>query len=151
MPVEHRITVAAPADTIFALYADVPNWHTWDPDTKRARLDGPFAVGSRGRLTPTQGNTVPMVLTRVVPGRAFTAQSRIPLFSMVFEHELTPLTGAQTEVVHRVSFTGPLSLLLAPLMTRRLNSGLPVTLARLQARAEGVGARISSQSGQYPQ
>ena len=58
---------------------------------------------------------------------------------MVFEHELTPLAAAQTEVVHRVSFTGPLSLLLAPLMTRRLNSGLPVTLARLKALAEGVG------------
>ncbi len=70
---------------------------------------------------------------------------------MVFEHELTPLAAAQTEVVHRVSFTGPLSLLLAPLMTRRLNSGLPVTLARLKALAEGVGATISSQSGQYPQ
>ena len=83
-----------------------------------------------------------------LPGRAFTAESRIPLFCMVFEHELTPLAAAQTEVVHRVSFTGPLSLLLAPLMTRRLNSGLPVTLARLKARAEGVGARISSQSGQ---
>jgi hypothetical protein len=148
MPVEHRITVAAPADTLFAIYADVPNWHTWDPDTQRARLDGPFAEGSRGRLTPTQGNTVPMVLTRVVPGRAFTAESRIPLFCMVFEHELTPLATGATEVVHRVSFSGPLSLLLAPLMTRRLNSGLPVTLARLKALAEGVGAGISSQSGQ---
>jgi hypothetical protein len=147
MPVEHRITVAAPADTIFALYADVSNWHTWDPDTKRARLDGPFAVGSRGRLTPTQGNTVPMVLTRVVPGRAFTAESRIPLFCMVFEHELTTLAGAQTEVVHRVSFSGPLSLLLGPLMTRRLNSGLPVTLARLKALAEGVGGEISGKNG----
>ena len=146
-PVEHRITVAAPADTLFAIYADVPNWHTWDPDTKRAHLDGPFAVGSRGSLTPTQGNTVPLLLTRVVPGRAFTAEARIPLFRMVFEHELTPLAAGATEVVHRVTFTGPLSLLMAPLMTRRLNSGLPVTLARLKALAEGVGAEISGKNG----
>jgi hypothetical protein len=135
MHVEHRISVNASPDAIFRIYADVQNWHTWDPDTKHASLDGPFEVGSRGRLTPTKGNTVPMLLTHVVPGRAFTVESKIPLFRMVFEHELTP-TANGTDVVHRVTFSGFLSFLLGRMLSRQLNTGLPVTLTRLKALAE---------------
>lgn len=140
MPVEHRIATTASPETVFRIYEDVARWHTWDPDTKRASLDGPFQAGSRGRLVPTRGRPVPMLLTQVAPGRGFTVESRIPLFRMTFEHELRPSAG-QTEIVHRVSFSGPLSLVLAPLLTRQLDAGLPVTLARLKALAEARSAR----------
>lgn len=139
-PIEHRITVAAPPARLFAIYRDVSGWHRWDPDTRAATLDGPFAVGSRGRLTPTKGRTVPMVLTALVPDRLFTVESRIPLFRMVFEHELLPqpaIVGVHTEVVHRVTLSGPLTLLLGGMLTRQLNAGLPVTLANLKRLAEG--------------
>lgn len=139
MQVEHRITVTAPAETIYRIYEDVQNWHTWDPDTKQASLEGPFQVGSRGRLTPTKGNTVPMLLTQVVPGRSFTVESKIPLFRMLFEHELHP-TPRATDVVHRVTFSGLLSVVLGPMLSKQLNSGLPVTLSRLKALAEGRSA-----------
>ena len=139
MQVEHRITVSAPAEAIFQIYSDVPSWHTWDPDTKSATLEGPFAVGSRGHLTPTKGNTVPMVLTRVEPGRCFTVESKIPLFRMLFEHELLPSPGT-TEVIHRVTFSGLLSIVLGPMLSKQLNSGLPVTLTRLKALAESRSA-----------
>ncbi len=139
MQVEHRITVAAPPSTLFRIYADVGRWHTWDPDTRQATLDGPFVVGARGRLTPARGNTVPMLLTRVVPDECFTVESKIPLFRMLFEHELVPV-GAGTQVTHRATFSGPLSLLLGPLLSRQLNAGLPLTLARLKALAESTNA-----------
>lgn len=135
MQVEHRITVAAPPWVIFQIYANVSNWHTWDPDTRQASLDGPFEVGTRGRLTPTQGNTVPMLLTECVPDHCFTVESRIPLFRMRFEHELRPV-GETTEVTHRVTFSGRLTFVLGPMLRKRLNAGLPVTLVRLKALAE---------------
>lgn len=139
MQVEHRIAIAASADTIFRIYEDVKNWHTWDPDTKQAFLDGPFRVGSSGRITPPRGMTVPMLLTQVVPGRCFTVESKIPLFRMLFEHELVPIAGA-TEVIHRVTFSGWMSVVLGPLLSKQLNRGLPVTLRKLKALAEGAGA-----------
>ena len=139
MPVEHRITVAAPAAAIFRIYSDVTNWHSWDPDTKVATLDGPFQTGSSGKLTPTKGNTVPMLLTKVVQDQCFTVESKIPLFRMLFEHELVPVAGG-TEVIHRVTFFGPLALVLGPMLTKQLNRGLPVTLAKLKAVAERAGA-----------
>ena len=137
MLIEHRITVSTPPGPIFQIYADVPHWHRWDPDTKAAMLDGPLATGSRGTLTPTKGNTVPMVVTFADPDRGFTVESRIPLLlRMVFEHELIARGPSQTEVVHRVTLSGPLSWLIGPALKRQLDAGLPVTLARLQRTAE---------------
>jgi hypothetical protein len=135
MQVQHSILVQAPVERIFRIYEDVSAWHTWDPDTKHAMLNGSFAVGTRGSLTPSKGNTVPMLLTRVEPNACFTVESRIPLFRMVFEHELVP-QGHAVQVTHRVTFSGPLTFVLGRMLVRQLNQGLPVTLASLKRLAE---------------
>lgn len=135
MQVEHSILVNAAPERLFSLYADVLNWNRWDPDTKVASIDGPFQTGTRGSLTPTKGNTVPMLLTSVVPNSSFTVEARIPLFRMVFEHELLPVNGI-TKVVHRVTFSGALAFLLGRIIGSQLNKGLPITLAKLKATAE---------------
>jgi Polyketide cyclase / dehydrase and lipid transport len=140
MQVEHRILIQAPAERIFGIYEKVNAWHTWDPDTKQAHIDGPFEAGSRGKLTPAKGNTVPLVLTQVVKNKLFTAESKIPLFRMVFEHELKP-DGKNTEVVHRVTFSGPLCFLLGRVLGKQVDAGLPVTLANLKKLAESRDRR----------
>jgi hypothetical protein len=71
----------------------------------------------------------------VEPNVCFTVESRIPLFRMVFEHELMPQGGA-VQVTHRVTFSGPLTFLLGRMLVRQLNQGLPVTLASLKRLAE---------------
>lgn len=135
--IEHRTTVATPPAVLYRIYADVANWHRWDPDTRTATLEGPFEVGSRGKLTPAKGNTVPMVVTLADPSRGFTVESRIPLLlRMVFEHKLIARDDTVTEVVHRVTLSGPLSWLIGPGLKRQLDAGLPVTLARLKRLAE---------------
>ena len=139
MQVEHRTIIAAPSDVIFEIYEDVANWHIWDPDTKQATLDGPLRVGAKGKLTPTKGNSVPMLVTEAVNNRSFTVESKIPLFRMVFEHELRPLQ-AGTEIVHRVTFSGLLSVLFGPMLVKQLNAGLPVTLSKLKQLAESKSA-----------
>lgn len=135
MQVEYSILVQAPADRIFRIYQDVAAWHTWDPDTRRASLEGPFVVGTRGSLTPAKGNTVPMLLTKVEPGVCFTVEAKIPLFRMVFEHELVPQAGA-TKVIHRVTFSGFLTFAIGRMLVKQLHQGLPVTLASLKRLAE---------------
>ncbi|OOG37207.1 SRPBCC family protein [Polaromonas sp. A23] len=135
MQVEHSVLVNAAPERLFSLYADVSNWNRWDPDTKASSIGGPFQAGTRGSLTPTKGNTVPMLLTSVVSDRSFTVEVRIPLFRMVFEHELLPMEEA-TKVIHRVTFSGALAFLLGRVIGSQLNKGLPVTLAKLKASAE---------------
>lgn len=136
MQVEHSLLIQAPPERLFRIYQDVSAWHTWDPDTRRASLDGPFVVGARGSLTPAKGNTVPMVITQVEQDACFTVEARIPLFRMVFEHELVPQAGA-TRVIHRVTFSGALRFIIGRMLVKQLNQGLPITLAGLQRLAEG--------------
>ncbi len=69
MHVEHCILTQAPPDVIFRTWQDVAHWPTWDPETRQARPDGPLLPGAPGHLTPTQGRTVPMMVTEVVAGR----------------------------------------------------------------------------------
>lgn len=139
MQIEHKTTVFAPSSVLFQIYEDVSNWHVWDPDTQRAFLDGPLSVGAKGKLTPTKGNTVPMRVTEVTRDRSFTVEARIPLFRMVFEHELHPNIGG-TEVVHRVTLSGPLLFILGRMLGKQIDSGLPVTLKKLKQLAEARSA-----------
>lgn len=135
MQVEAKTIIPTGPEPIFRLYADVANWHRWDPDTRQASLDGPFQVGTKGRLVPTKGNAVPMEVTSVEAARSFTVVSRIPLFTMVFEHELRPVPGG-TEVTHRVIFSGLLSPVLGRLVGSQLRTGLPRTLQSLSTYAQ---------------
>ena len=138
MHVESRITISVPPEKVFEIYADVGRWKVWDPDTKDASIDGPFQTGSQGRITPPKGMSVPMDFISVVPNQSFTVESRIPLFRMVFEHELTS-TAAGTEVLHRVTLSGAMSFLLGPMVGKPLRTGLPITLASLKHLAEAGG------------
>jgi Polyketide cyclase / dehydrase and lipid transport len=141
MQVEHCILIDRAPEEIFHIYADVSNWYKWDPDTKASHIDGLFQRGTKGKITPTKGNTVPMSLTAVVPNRHFTVEVKIPFFCMVFEHELFP-NASSTQVIHRVTLSGLLSPILGRLICAQVNKGLPITLAKLKAQAEGVAGAI---------
>lgn len=133
--IEHRITTSASPEVIFAIYADVAKWNTWDPDTKSASINGDFKSGSTGILAPTKGNPIKITFTEVIANRSFTCIGGIPGFQMTFEHELQS-QGTNTEIIHRVQFKGILAWLFKPLLGPQINKGLPVTLARLRDLAE---------------
>jgi hypothetical protein len=127
--------VRAPAESVFGVYQAVDRWHEWDPDTRQACLHGPFRVGSRGKLTPTQGFPVPMRVTALNPGLSFTVESRIPFLRMRFDHELRTVFGV-TRVVHRVTLSGLLTRFVGNGLARRIDQGLPATLANLKCMVE---------------
>jgi Polyketide cyclase / dehydrase and lipid transport len=137
MTIEERIQIKAPASVIYAMYADVARWNTWDPDTKSSTLNGPFAVGTAGTLAPTQGRPVQIKLVEVTQDRSFTVVGAIPGFSMRFDHELTEKEGV-TEAVHRVNFSGPLRFIFGPLVGAQVRKGLPKTMVSLKAKAEAL-------------
>jgi hypothetical protein len=138
--IEERIQINARAADIFALYADVPRWNTWDPDTKSSSLSGPFAAGTKGRLAPTKGQPINIEITDVQPDRSFTCVGGIPGFSMRFDHELTEADGG-TQALHRITFSGPLRLIFGPLVGAQVRKGLPVTMRSLKAKVEALKAQ----------
>lgn len=141
MHIEERIVIAVPPAVIDRVWSEVEKWHLWDPDTKQARLDGPFAVGTRGRIVPAKGMGVSMVVTERSEGRSFTVEGFIPLFRMHFEHTVAAVSGG-SEVVHRVWFTGALAFLFGPRVAKQIRAGLPRTMQSLKIYAEARAARL---------
>ncbi|MFC0253495.1 SRPBCC family protein [Massilia consociata] len=136
MEIVESILIEASPAAVFAIYADVARWPAWDPDTRAASIDGSFASGATGRLAPAKGFEVPMQFISVEPDRGFTVASRVLFSTMLFDHTLHP-TGAGVVATHRVSFHGPCAWFLRHLVGRRVRHGLPVTMRRLKAFAEG--------------
>lgn len=141
MKVQAQIEVAAPPDVVFGIYKDVDRWNSWDPDTKASSLDGPFQVGTRGRLVPTQGREVPMRLTEVTPNRSFTVQCDVPLFRMEFIHELRP-SGTGTLVTQRMVTGGALDFVVGRMLAKQVRQGFPKTLAALKSLAESRASGV---------
>ncbi|MCU0648618.1 MAG: SRPBCC family protein [Gemmatimonadaceae bacterium] len=137
---EGSVTARCRPEDVFALYADASSWARWDPDIESATRDGPFAPGTRGSIKPREGPTTKIVVTKVDPNRAFTAEARLPLCTMHFEHEVVPV-GTETKITHRVRFTGPLAFLFARLIGKQLKYGIPRTMLGLKHALEGGPGR----------
>lgn len=133
--VQATMWIHAPASAVQAVYADVANWHLWDPDTRSAHLDGPFQPGSAGRLRPRKGLAVRMRVTEVTPDAGFTVECPVLGSRMRFEHVLAPHADGVT-VLHRVCFSGYLAAWLMRFVGRELEHNLPVTLSHLKAYVE---------------
>ncbi len=137
MQFEAKTTINASPATIFALYADVANWPSWDTDVKSASLQGRFASGAVGEVVPHGGPKSAVHFVEVVANKSVHSECKLPLGKMRFDYELQQ-QGNTTLVTHRTTFSG----FLAPLWGRLIGSGmkktLPAALAGLKAKAEGV-------------
>jgi len=142
MEIEERIEIAVPPQVIDQIWSKVDRWHEWDPDTKEAFLNGPFTVGTTGRIVPTKGLGVSMIVTERTIGKSFTVEGGIPLFRMHFEHTLLP-TENGVLVIHRVWFSGALSFLFGPGVAKQVRNGLPKTMQSLKAFAEAQYESLS--------
>ncbi len=115
----------APPSAFFDRWADMASWPEWNGDLVWARLDGPFAEGSRGKLKPTKGPTTSFVISRLEPGHRYTDVSRLPGARLTFDHRVAVEDGA-TRVDVTVSLEGPL----ARLWDRVLGGGFRATAQR---------------------
>lgn len=131
----HHITIDQPAAAVFAAYADVASWPIWDSEVKEVLLPLGLTAGATGYLSPRKGPKAKISVVAVEPARGFTIQTRLPLCTMQFGHELTD-AGGKTTAAHWLQFTGPLAFFFARLIGRGIEKTLPDTLAGLKAYCE---------------
>jgi hypothetical protein len=142
---EHTVETEAPAEAIWRLWSDVSTWSSWDDDIEWARLDGQFAVGSRGKLKPKGVPAGGFKLVAVNPGVSYTVEQRLPLARLRFEHEVTEAGEGPTRFTHRVTVDGPLAALFARLFGRRMKANFPTVMRHL-AEAASASAQAGDQS-----
>jgi len=144
MEIKEQIEIAVPSKIIDQIWSEVDQWHKWDPDTKKAYINGPFTVGTYGKLTPTKGMGVSMAITERTVGKSFTVEGGVPFFRMHFEHTLSPSENGVL-VTHHVWFSGALSFLFGPGVAKQVRNGLPKTMLSLKAYAEARHNNLSTQ------
>jgi hypothetical protein len=139
MVIEAQVMTRASRQVVHQIYSEVDRWHTWDPDTRSASINGAFVTGATGRLAPPKGMSIALSFTDVRPNEGFTCTGGIPGFQMKFEHELStqPLG---TLIVHRVTFSGWLAPIFGRMIGAQLRVGLPKTLDALKRLAESRAA-----------
>ena len=124
--------IDAPTDVVWIVTEDVERWPEWTPTVKSVRRvdQGPFGVGSTALLKLPGLPESTWTVTALTRGEGFTWESRVRGTRMIATHEMKA-AGGGTESVVCIEMSGPVVLLLWPLMRvfgRRLleqeNTGL---------------------------
>ncbi len=78
MHLEHSLSIAAPADVVWAVTLDVERWPEWTPTMQRVeRVDaGPFRIDSQARVKQPQFRETIWTVTALQPGYSFSWQTR---------------------------------------------------------------------------
>jgi len=131
----HTETTSASPESIWHIWTDVPNWHTWDTGLKSAELSGPFELHAKGKLIPDKGPKAKFVISEVNTGSTYTFKTRIPLGWLVVKRTLSTENNL-TAFTHEVSFTGPLKGLFAKQLGKRYKAMLPEVMQTIKQQAE---------------
>jgi len=133
--VERSVWTRALPEAVWQIWADVENWNSWDHGIEYSTLEGPFAVGTKGRLKPQGGPPVHTELTAVEFPRSFVDESQLPLTRIIVSHQMER-EGSMTKVTHRVEMKGFLSPLFAILIGRKMKRNMLQEMEAMVRKAE---------------
>lgn len=132
----HTDTTTAPMDRLWEVWTDVPKWNEWDTGLKSAELNGPFAVGTKGRLIPNKGPKSDFEIVELQPMQGYTFRTSIPLGYLIVKRSSNPLPDGRIAFTHQVTFTGGLKWLFFGLLGKEYKAMLPDVLAKIKQKAE---------------
>ena len=135
MKFEEAISINAPAEQIFSVYTAVSDWPKWDTDTVASSIDGPFEVGTTGKIKPEGQPVTPITLVEVTPNKSFTVECKLPLCKMQFIHEMVGQDD-EAEVKNIVLFTGLLSPVFGLLIGSKIKKSMSSSLLGLKKYIE---------------
>lgn len=128
------ITKASPLE-VWNIWTDVSSWPTWDEDLEWSSLNGPFKVGTEGKLKPKGWPVSKFRLIAVKKYKSHSEKTAMPLTKIIFSHSLIP-DNKNVKIIHRVEASGLLAPLLWLTMRKALKKGMPQALKKLAQLAE---------------
>lgn len=137
MTIQYRINIKCSQEKLFNIYKDIESWAIWDPDIEAVALHGEFSEGTTGWLKPVGAPKTKTRMVSVNEPNAFSVESRLPLCTMRFEHELLR-KGETTDAVHRVIFSGVMAPVFSRLVGGKIKKSIRGTMESLRDYAEKV-------------
>ncbi len=138
MITDSSIEVAAPAATVWDVFADVERWPEWTASVERVvALDGPgLEVGKRFEIDQPRFPRLVWEVTAVDPGTSWTWRQRSPGGTTLAPHEVAADGPARSVVRQRIDQRGPIGALVGALMRRTTRRYLELEAQGLKARSE---------------
>lgn len=135
---EAAIDIAAPAERVWPIMADVPGWPRWNAGVASAALHGPFASGSSFDMQLPDGEPLlHSTLLDVVPNERFVDETAFAGVVVRVTHAIAPLAAGGVRVTYRTEVEGPG----AAEIGAGVSGDFPQVLAGLKRAAETVIAR----------
>ena len=130
--------------SLWATWADMAAYPSWDPREEETRLDGPFAVGTTGwskQVGRRPGG--PFTITVVQPEHRWVNECPLPGGRLVIDHTLDDDGDNRVRLTKTYTVHGPMALAFRLVFARAIRRDVPGTLAALAseaARRDGIRA-----------
>jgi hypothetical protein len=98
----------SPAAVWEKAYADVEAWPHWNTEIKRARLDGPLALGARAKIVFRTGLRLRFRVVEFEQDRLFTDEARLPGARMGHRHLIEPSAEHGSRLTNTIYIEGVL-------------------------------------------
>ena len=136
---EHSIMTKAPIEAVRALFEDVAGWPEWNAGIEWIRLDGPFAVGTKGTMKVPGQEPLPFRLIAVGP-TGFEDATDVPDAGIVVRvlHSIETIDGSAVRITYRATIDGPAADQVGPVVGPQITADFPAVLTALAARAEAT-------------
>src|SRR3954449_12745075 len=134
------ITIDAPIEVVWSVFADVERWPTWASSFESVELiDGPMRLGAKARIRQPKLPTVVWEVTNWEPGRSWTWTASGPAARTEATHVLTA-SGTGTIAEQSIISSGLLGRVAAFVWRSLTRRYLAIEAAGLKQRSEQVAA-----------
>ena len=108
MKIAAETIIKGDINTVWAVVTDVNNWPAWDPHELAARLDGPFAAGTKGWSKPRGGPATDWIITNVVDHQLWASECPMPGGKLAGENTFESLGDGRIRCTKAMWVSGPL-------------------------------------------
>ena len=141
--VEHTIDTAAAPEAVWQRYRDVSTWSEWNGAVESVLLDGEFAAGTAGTLSPPDQGPLPFRIISATENEGYVSETEIAdTVALRLATRLTPLPDGGTRITHRVELHGAAAPYFAQSFGPVLAAGVPRTLEALADAATKPTSRL---------
>jgi Polyketide cyclase / dehydrase and lipid transport len=134
-----EMVIEADIAAVWQAATDVAAWPSWDPHEQKARLDGPFAPGTKGWNKPRGAPAGTFTITAVEPQRMWSARAGIPFGSLRGVNRYEPLGDGRVRVSKVFEVHGPFAPIFRLIWEKGVRADMRLTFTALQAEAQRRG------------
>lgn len=134
----YSMETTAPAESIWSLWVDVPNWKRWDSGLKDASINGHFVLNATGTILSLEDRKSKFEVVEFVEGKSYSIKTKLPLGSLQVKRYLQSKDG-KTVFTHEVWFKGLTKGIFSRMFGGKFREMLPDVLLNIQKIVEENG------------